>query len=113
MLLNGVMPIPPARNTCKFSGGVSGSTKSPLVKLVEQAANEIGHTNVKIGPMHGATQANLLVPKRNAYGEEFSAVVVSPNLEELHSVDEKVDWRSMIEVSDWLYKFVQIYSSTN
>ena len=92
---------------------LNGSTKSNLVKLVEQAANEIGHTNVKIGPMHGATQANLLVPKRNAYGEEFSAVVVSPNLEELHSVDEKVDWRSMIEVSDWLYKFVQIYSSTN
>ncbi len=86
--------------------------KSELVKLMEQAAHEIGHSNVKTCPMHGATQANLLVPKRNAYGEEFSAVVVSPNLEALHSVDEKVDWRSMVEVSDWLYKFVQIYSSS-
>lgn len=91
----------------------NGSSESELVKQVKQAANEIGHSNIKITPEHGATQANHLVPKRNASGEEFSAVVVSPNLEELHSVAEKVDWVSMVTVRDWMYKFVQIYTSKN
>ena len=90
----------------------TGSTKSELVKLLKQAAHETGHDKVKIKPSHGACQANLLVPKRNAYGEEFNSVVVSPNLERLHSVDEKVDWKSMLEVSDWLNRFVQKYTQS-
>ena len=90
----------------------NGDTKSELVKLMEQAAHEIGHDSVKTTPEHGASQANHLANRRNTYGEKFSAVLVSPNLEELHSVDEKVDWKSMVEVSNWLYRFVQIYSSS-
>ncbi len=90
-----------------------GSMDSTLVKLLEQAAHDIGQEKVKIKPEHGASQANLLVPKRNAYGEEFTAVVISPNMEGHHSIDEKVDWKSMVTVSDWLYKFVEVYSSKN
>lgn len=88
-----------------------GSTDNLLVKLLKQAAGEAGHSSVKIIPSHGACQANHLVPKRNAYAEEFISALVGPNLEDLHTVTEKADWRSLVEVSDWLYKFVQIYES--
>lgn len=87
-----------------------GSTDNLLVKLLQQAANETEHHSVKIIPSHGASQANHLVSKRNAYAEEFVSVVVGSDLEGLHTVTEKADWRSLVEVSDWLYKFVQMYT---
>ncbi|MBI3590256.1 MAG: M20/M25/M40 family metallo-hydrolase [Candidatus Melainabacteria bacterium] len=91
----------------------NGDPKSLLVKLLTQAANEIGHKEVKIAPEHGATQVNNLVGKKNQNGEDFIPVIVGVDSEHWHSTKENVSPRSMREVSNWLCKFVQIYSSTN
>lgn len=85
---------------------------SPLIKIAVEAAKAIGQNNVIIRNSHGATQVNNLVGKRNAYGEEFDAVIIGTNIEGEHSPSEKVEIESMLRVCDWLYSFVQVYSSS-
>ena len=88
----------------------NGDPKSLIATLLIQSAKEMGHEGeIKIAPSHGATQVNNLVGKKNHRGEEFIPVIIGVDSEGWHSTKEKVDWKSMVEVSDWLYRVIQNY----
>ena len=91
----------------------NGDPKSLIARLLIQSAKEIGQEEIKVAPSHGATQVNNLVGKKNRQGEEFIPAIIGVDSEGWHSTKEKVDWQSMVRVSDWLYKFVQMYTANN
>lgn len=90
----------------------NGDPKSLLSTLLVQAANEMGKNEIRIAPSHGATQVNNLVGKLNQNGEEFVPVIVGVDSEHWHKTIENVSPKSMGEVSDWLYRFTQIYRNS-
>lgn len=88
----------------------NGNPNSYIATALIKAANEIGQKEVKVTPEHGASQINNLAGKKNRYGEEFISVVIGVESEGWHSTKEKVDWESIIEVSNWLVKLVENYT---
>ena len=89
-----------------------GRKNSPLVRLLEDSAHEIGHDEIFSGVGHGFTQGNILCTKRNYYGEEFELAIAGPDVEKLHSVEEKTGVQSIIDVGEWFSKTIEKFSAT-
>lgn len=80
-----------------------GNAKSGLAKIAKQTALAMNHPEVRVEPIHGGTQGNLLAQKTNALGEKFSPIVIiGPTIKDEHAVTERVDWQTMVDVSNWL-----------
>lgn len=84
--------------------------KSILPPLLQQASKAMNGPKVEVGPTHAAAQASILANKTNAYGERFDAVLIGPHIEEAHTVRERVDWKSVVEVNDWLGRIIDAYT---
>lgn len=88
-----------------------GHPHSVLPPLCVQASKEIGGPPVRVGPFHVAAQASILANKTNHYGEPFDAVLIGPRIEEAHTVRERIDWKSLVRVNEWLGKIIELYTS--
>ena len=85
--------------------------KSPIRDWGKTAAQAVpGAPTVDIGPIHAAAQASILANKQNAYGEQFDAVLIGPDIEEAHTKRERINWQSLVESSKWLNEIVRVYS---
>ncbi len=84
--------------------------KSPLPKICTQAAQALGQKKVNVLPSHAAAQASILATKKNAYGEAFDAALIGPNIQEAHTVRERLDWKSLVRSTDWLEQIIETYS---
>ena len=87
-----------------------GSPKIPLVKLLEKAAHDVGHPEIKSEPEHGFTQGNVLCRKRNKFNRKFVPAAVGMEIFNAHSTGEKGTVSSLIETPPWLYRFVELFA---
>ncbi len=86
-----------------------GSPKIPLVQLLERAARDVGHNEIKSEPEHGFTQGNVLYSRTNRFGKKFVPAAVGVKISEAHSTSEKVSVPSMLEAPPWLCRFVELF----
>jgi tripeptide aminopeptidase len=84
---------------------------SPLPGLASQASQQMGGPTVAVGPIHAAAQASILANKTNAYGEPFDAVLIGPQIEEAHTVRERIDWQSLVSSRRWLEQIIMNYTA--
>ncbi len=89
-----------------------GDPKSVLPGVCQDASKAMNGPEVQVGPIHAAAQASILANKKNAYGEQFDAILIGPHIEEAHTVRERVDWQSVVHVNDWLGKIIEHYTVT-
>ncbi len=71
--------------------------------------------NLKITPgsFHAGAETHIFAnEKKNAFGEAFVPVIAGlANLENIHSPDEKIDWKSFLQGRQWLEDIVTTIAS--
>ncbi len=83
---------------------------SQLIPVAVKAARVIHGPKVSVGPIHAAAQAGILANKTNAYGEPFDSVLIGPHIQDAHTVNEKIEWQSLIDANRWLGAIIQEYT---
>lgn len=67
---------------------------------------------VEVGAVHAAAQASILANKTNARGEQFDAVLIGPQIEDAHTVRERVNWQTLLKANQWLGEIIRQYSAS-
>lgn len=89
------------------------SENNPLSNAINQAASNI-ELNSKESVFHAGAETHILSNEKcNGMGEKFEPVLVGlANIENMHSSDEKLDWKSLIIGRQWLEEIVKEFYKT-
>jgi acetylornithine deacetylase/succinyl-diaminopimelate desuccinylase-like protein len=84
--------------------------KGQFSQLTLKAGKAAGAKQISMTASHGACQANPLAKKVNRQGEPFEITIIGADIRGEHSVHERVDWRSIIDLSAWLEHLILGYT---
>ncbi len=87
----------------------SANTASPLVKLVQEAAERLSGRKILPLSIHAGAEANIYANKKNARGEILQPLLLGvANLDAIHTTKERVEWRSLIRGRDWVIEIIRL-----
>ncbi|MEI7473886.1 MAG: M20/M25/M40 family metallo-hydrolase [bacterium] len=87
------------------------SENNPLSKAISIAANNL-EINSKESVFHAGAETHIYAnEKTNEKGEKFLPILVGlANIENMHSSDEKLDWKSLAKGREWLEETINEFS---
>lgn len=86
----------------------AAKTDSPLLKVVQRAAERVAGRTLTPVSIHAGAETNLYASKKNARGEALEPLLLGvTNLEAIHTPNERMDWRSLIAGRDWVLEIIR------